>query len=445
MNTSNRLDMEQGTTAKGSRCTSKITWCLTTCALISTIIIFYEFQFKSRTPVQTRHYMESSIDQDSLKVLDGIVNDLNKKQTPQTLSLWHKMVSLFGSKSSSDREKLVLMYTGFFGDLPWGWVKDTKSLNQWNGMSCPHFRCRLTYNKTDIKKADAVFFHAADMVSRAELNALQLSRNPEQRWVFFPTESPSNVPQNHVINGVFNWTMSYRHDADIFRPYGYHYPITSHKEDDDFLGFLESKDLLVVWLSSHAGLMRDKYVRRLRIWIKVDVYGKSGIGVGGISGVCKKNSPDCKKHLQRYKFILAFENSFCTDYITEKYWFSLALGIVPVVMGGADYDKMAIPGSYINVKDFPTIKALADYLKRLDNNDKEYNRYFQWREKYKVVTDSPWTCQLCAALNIDKRFSVYDKLQEYWWPEKECGIKEDIIKKIIAKQPWNGTRTTRYE
>ena len=35
-------------------------------------------------------------------------------------------------------------------------------------------------------------------------------------------------------------------------------------------------------------------------------------------------------------------------------------------MGGADYTKLAIPGSYINVMDFKTVKQLAEYLQYLD-------------------------------------------------------------------------------
>ena len=33
------------------------------------------------------------------------------------------------------------------------------------------------------------------------------------------------------------------------------------------------------------------------------------------------------------QFYLAFENSHCQDYITEKFWRALDKGIVPIVMG----------------------------------------------------------------------------------------------------------------
>ena len=36
-------------------------------------------------------------------------------------------------------------------------------------------------------------------------------------------------------------------------------------------------------------------------------------------------------------FYLAFENSNCKDYATEKFYISLDMAIVPIVMGGANY------------------------------------------------------------------------------------------------------------
>ena len=43
------------------------------------------------------------------------------------------------------------------------------------------------------------------------------------------------------------------------------------------------------------------------------------------------------KVAEQYWFYLAFENSICNDYISEKFWRSLDLKTVPVVMGGGNY------------------------------------------------------------------------------------------------------------
>ena len=51
-----------------------------------------------------------------------------------------------------------------------------------------------------------------------------------------------------------------------------------------------------------------------------------------------------------YKFYLSFENSFCVDYITEKFWKVLNYDIVPIVMGAGNYSKFAPEKSFINVQ-----------------------------------------------------------------------------------------------
>ena len=36
-------------------------------------------------------------------------------------------------------------------------------------------------------------------------------------------------------------------------------------------------------------------------------------------------------------FYLAFENSKCDDYVTEKFFATAKMDIVPIVMGGSNY------------------------------------------------------------------------------------------------------------
>ena len=62
------------------------------------------------------------------------------------------------------------------------------------------------------------------------------------------------------------------------------------------------------------------------------------------------NSISC---LLPYKFYLAFENSDCEDYITEKFWRTLNKTLsIPIVMGKGNYKALAPPNSYIHVDDF---------------------------------------------------------------------------------------------
>jgi len=66
--------------------------------------------------------------------------------------------------------------------------------------------------------------------------------------------------------------------------------------------------------------------------------------------------------------------------------------------------------SYINAFDFQTVKALADYLKVLDQNDTLYNEYFWWKRHYVFGEGSSAhnaACELCSRLhNPSKPVSV---------------------------------------
>ena len=50
----------------------------------------------------------------------------------------------------------------------------------------------------------------------------------------------------------------------------------------------------------------------------------------------------CPETSQQYYFYLAFENSICPDYISEKFWRNLNQPVIPVVMGGGNYFRWRI-------------------------------------------------------------------------------------------------------
>lgn len=52
---------------------------------------------------------------------------------------------------------------------------------------------------------------------------------------------------------------------------------------------------------------------------------------------------------------MAFENSLCVDYITEKFFKVLNYNVIPVVLNGVNMSAIAPPNSYIDLKDFENI------------------------------------------------------------------------------------------
>ena len=140
---------------------------------------------------------------------------------------------------------------------------------------------------------------------------------------------------------------------------------------------------MAFWLVSHCetGIKREVYVKKLQEYINVDIFGRCG------TGECSRKGNDCFQNLSmNYKFYLAFENSICDEYATEKFFRSFLYPVIPVVMGGANYKLIAPPHSFIDVNDFPTVKHLAEYLMRLDQNRREYNSYFKWKENHNIYT-----------------------------------------------------------
>ena len=68
--------------------------------------------------------------------------------------------------------------------------------------------------------------------------------------------------------------------------------------------------------------------------------------------------------------------------MTEKFFNILPYDVIPVVYNGANMSRIAPPHSYINVQDFPSIKDLSDYLKKVHRNDTLFASYFWWRDYY---------------------------------------------------------------
>lgn len=83
---------------------------------------------------------------------------------------------------------------------------------------------------------------------------------------------------------------------------------------------------------------RDSYVKELMKYIQIDSYGSCLNNRAFPEEVSKIYSLDLynEKLLQfvgKYKFVIAFENAVCEDYITEKLWRPLMTGSVPIYLG----------------------------------------------------------------------------------------------------------------
>ena len=273
--------------------------------------------------------------------------------------------------------------------------------------------CNVTFDRSKREKADALVFHTTG--SDTHLHDLP-PRLPRQPWVFYTIEPPVYMSRDtNVFNGLFNRTMTYRLDSDYPCPYGYlvprQRPLPTNPYWDDPLFPRASKRSLVAWMVSHCSTLsrRERIADQLKTHLPLHVYGSCG------KLTCTRSDEEgCYKRLgQQYKFYLSFENSLCTDYITEKFSNALKYGMVPVVFGGGNYSAiLPHPRSYIDAREFSTVAKLAAFLKYLDGNETAYAEYFQWRQFYRIHIRQGFAGfrRMCYALQQPQKHHVYNDI-----------------------------------
>ncbi|KAJ2954813.1 hypothetical protein O0L34_g3123 [Tuta absoluta] len=285
---------------------------------------------------------------------------------------------------------------------------------------CPVDQCSFSADSRDAATADAILF-------KDHHTPFNVRRPPNQIWILYYLECPFHTASLRPSSlDVFNWTATYRRDSDIVTPYErwmYHDPEVTEKELDR--NYAANKTKKVAWFVSncHARNMRLQYARALSKHIPVDIYGACG------SHHCPRADPNCLEMLDRdYKFYLAFENSNCRDYITEKFFVNgLSHDVLPIVMGAraSEYAAVAPHNSYVHVEEFAGAEELAAYLRRLDEDDNLYNSYFKWKGTGEFI-NTYFMCRVCAMLHaneIRQRSTRYTDVQA-WWRNGACTRSE---------------------
>lgn len=140
-----------------------------------------------------------------------------------------------------------------------------------------------------------------------------------QIWILFIVESAYYTDLN-VNHDLINWTATYRHDSDIVMPYqrwAYYDPsVTRVEQFNRNYALNKTKQVAMIVSDCNTDNYRELlYARELNKYkISVDVYGDC-------DGLKKIESDKFLQMLdQDYKFYLAFENSNCIDYVTEKFF-----------------------------------------------------------------------------------------------------------------------------
>ena len=201
-----------------------------------------------------------------------------------------------------------------------------------------------------------------------------------------------------------------------------------HKVFDHIYIVFNSSPVLFVTSHCVTDSDREGVVRQLNKTIQIDFRGAcAGVWDPRLKNITlDKNRHGTDLGAEDYYFYLAFENSLCKDYVTEKFYDALTQDIVPVVFGGADYAHFAPPHSYIDIMQFDTLEEAGEYLIHLMENPDKYQEYFWWKEYYNVLGTNlekedrippDFPCALCSYLHKAEEEKVYQDLK-WWWEKK---------------------------
>ncbi|KAF4666505.1 hypothetical protein FOZ61_009650 [Perkinsus olseni] len=300
---------------------------------------------------------------------------------------------------------------------------------------CPVKNCRATWDKSELPRASAVVISRDWASTPGDVASWLPPRRPGQPRIWRLNEPPveGHMPFSLLkdLSGHVDWTSTYKYESDIFGGYGAtaFLPVALQEERkrvyDELLANSGLSDKSVLWIVSNCGTKaqgkscggrkadvqscRNHYYKELISHIDIIKHGKCGMVHGQAVGGCDRNDMACfDAYVKRFRFYLAFENSKCRWYITEKLWKVYkwqvkGIPIVPIVLGApkGDYEKLAPPGSFIHVDDFDSPRALAEYLHYLLGNHSAFAAYFEWVKSYRTLGQYYTDCLMCNAMNND--------------------------------------------
>ena len=262
---------------------------------------------------------------------------LDDTKYPQIVLLHENKSINFECLNRNKEIKKIMFWNTWFGDEQFGVGLGVRVPFQ--DLNCPVTNCELLNDKSRINESDYVIVHMWD-----KLEPPPMYRPMYQRWIFMTYESPLRSYDYTKYNGFFNLTSTYKMDSNFPGMYQVESGIiwekneTFKKNHDYSFGKSNFAAAVISNCRSDEKSNRFDYVNELKKYISVDIYGRCG---AKCPTFFKNNqSGECKQIIgSEYKFYLAFENSICIDYITEKMFSILKYDIIPIVMGGGPYEK----------------------------------------------------------------------------------------------------------
>lgn len=343
------------------------------------------------------------------------------------------------------------------------WKQDHNDIPLYNHIKCEKLICDIYWTNGRLmlppNSEGAYLFYG----SLTNFDNMPLPRNPlKVIWAFQHEESPKNVMyyMHEKTLNLFNYSSTFSRHSDV--PFPLHYMISLKlitstkyyvKTEAKNRALKEISPILYIQTSCVAPTQRDEYVKELMKYQRIDSYG-----------ACLNNKP-LPDHLQkindnyinnlydesflkfmaRYKFVLAIENGVCDDYVSEKFWRAIHVGVVPIYFGAPTIrDWLPNNKSALLLDDFPSLHLLSARINTLMRDDALYEEYLQHKTKALISnqriideikarphqTDDPakdrvFMCFLCKKLHQkEKSIQVVSKTH-YSCPKPKAILAEN--------------------
>ena len=132
---------------------------------------------------------------------------------------------------------------------------------------------------------------------------------------------------------------------------------------------------------------RDAWATELMKHFPVDSYGRCLNNMDyqtAAAAEYRGNPADLsltRQIMARYKFVISHENALIRDYVSEKVFFALQVGVVPVYRGAPNIDDYVPSRSVVNSAAFASITDLAAHLHSLLLDSDAYASYLGWKAR----------------------------------------------------------------
>ena len=245
----------------------------------------------------------------------------------------------------------------------------------------------------DVVWMDCVHVHRNMDILRAKLIKLGIKKPASQQWICATVETSTYYPHLYPYAPLKNQYpeidlfSTNRLDSDIpLIEIGQEYGVTTTSLLDAPLVPFKDKipKVMLMYSNCEAKSGRQNYIKRLieEFPSLVANHGKCWGGSSQVHAYSARGVEEKAMLGPKHMFTFAMENSYITDYVSEKVYQALAEGSVPIYQGAPNAAKDFIPCEHcvIWAADFQTAAELGEFLLYLIANRTAYEEFFAWKK-----------------------------------------------------------------